>query len=327
MTEPPTRTVKSVQTMEKHEIVEHILRTEKNYYTLFQLPRTCTAKEVEVVYKKMALKCHPDKNEHPKAQEAFKVLVCARDVLTNPDIRKNYGRPQAQAQAHDSFMRARRGGARANAGSFNGMDSFEQLFSQLFSGGTFFGEDNRRGTQEGGNATHFYYTTGPGAGIRRQHGNTRQTGTEQPAEPNSFQKHCSGLLMFLPLFLFVLMALVMQSNWDVVNPASYGQQKQASFGRRGERLFSLTPSAEQGFTVRRFTSLFNTQVEYFVAPRHAAMLKKREMLVRVERDVLKEKKSSLERRCAADRHNNRAKGSVEVPVSCEQFRRLAQALG
>lgn len=314
--------------MEKEELVEHIFRTQKNYYNLFQLPKTCTPKEVEAVYRKMAVKCHPDKNEHPKAEEAFKILSTARDVLFNPDIRKNYGRPQAAAASSQaSFMRAHRAGERVNGGSFNGMDSFEQLFSHLFSGGTFFGEDNRWGTREGGNAAHFYYTTGPGAGVRRQRGNDRGTAPQQAAGPNSFQQQFGGLLMFLPIFLFVLMALVMQSNWNVVNPASYGQQKQASFGKRGERLFSLTPSAEQGFTVRRLTSLFNTQVEYFVTPRLASLLKKREMLVRVERDVLKEKKSSLERRCAADRHNNRAKGSIEVPASCEQFRRLSQALG
>lgn len=328
MSAPTPSAGKPVTSMDGTEIVEHILCTKKNYYSLFQLPKTCTAAEVQAVYKKMALKCHPDKNKHPMALEAFKVLAAARDVLTNPEIRKNYGRPREQnVRPQDSYMRARRG--HGGAGPYGGVDSFEQLFQQLFSGGGFFTEEvygNTRGGGGGGSSARYYYTNGGGAGIRRpQHAG--RGGQGNPTEHSSFQRSLGGIIMFLPLIMFVLMVFLMQSNWEIVNPSSYGQQSKQAIGRQGERLFSLTPLPDQGLVVRRTTSLFNTNVEYFVSQKHAPLLKKRETLVRIEREVLKEKKNSLERRCSADRHNNRAKGSSEIPSSCEEFRRLSQALG
>lgn len=33
---------------------------------------------------------HPDKNEHPQAEEAFKVLRAAWDIVSNPEKRKEY---------------------------------------------------------------------------------------------------------------------------------------------------------------------------------------------------------------------------------------------
>lgn len=33
---------------------------------------------------------HPDKNKHPQAEEAFKVLRAAWDIVSNPERRKEY---------------------------------------------------------------------------------------------------------------------------------------------------------------------------------------------------------------------------------------------
>lgn len=37
-----------------------------------------------------ASQVHPDKNEHPRAEEAFKVLRAAWDIVSNPERRKEY---------------------------------------------------------------------------------------------------------------------------------------------------------------------------------------------------------------------------------------------
>lgn len=331
---PSGSTGKSVRDMDNTEIVEHILRTKKNFYTLFQLPKTCTAQEVQAVYKKMALKCHPDKNKHPMSVEAFKILSSARDVLTNPEIRKNYGRPSEQAfRPQEPFMRHRRGGGGGGAGRAyeRGVDSFEDLFHQLFSGGAFFTGDNygsARGRNNTGGAYYQYYTTGGGAGIRRPRpGDRRGEGQQRPEAERSFQRNVGSLLMFLPFFLFILIVFLMQSNWDLVTPSSYGHRSKRPSAKGDDTLFSFTPTPEKGLVVRRVTSLFNTNVEYFISQKHVPLLRNREALARFEVEVLRGKKSSLERRCSADRHNNRAKGTNEMPFSCEEFRRISQALG
>ncbi|MGZ7281876.1 DnaJ domain-containing protein, partial [Streptococcus pyogenes] len=33
---------------------------------------------------------HPDKNHHPRAEEAFKILRAAWDIVSNPERRKEY---------------------------------------------------------------------------------------------------------------------------------------------------------------------------------------------------------------------------------------------
>lgn len=38
----------------------------------------------------MAVMVHPDKNHHPRAEEAFKVLCAAWDIVSNAEKRKEY---------------------------------------------------------------------------------------------------------------------------------------------------------------------------------------------------------------------------------------------
>lgn len=311
--------------MDKKQVVEHILRYKHNYYSLLQVPRTCTAAEVSVAYKKMALKCHPDKNEHPQAAEAFKVLGAARDVLTNPELRQAYvRRGEEGVRQQESGMRPRRPGQGVRPGMHG--DPFEDFFANLFSGGNFF--------QEGNGGARYYYSTS-GAGGAGRGGNTGPYRTSRPrdgrgqaAQDNRQQGDPGNFLLFIPLVMFIIMVLVMQSGWETMNPNTYGSSNgKGPVGKQGERVFSLTPLPDAGMVVRRTTSLFNTNVEYYTSHKHLHLLSKRESLLRIEREVLKEKKISLERRCTADRHNNRAGGRKEVPESCEEFQRLSHALG
>ena len=46
----------------------------------------------------LALKYHPDKNKDPKAEETFRSIAEAYDVLGSPDKRRQY-----DAQGHQSF--------------------------------------------------------------------------------------------------------------------------------------------------------------------------------------------------------------------------------
>jgi curved DNA-binding protein CbpA len=63
-----------------------------DYYKVLGLARNASDKEIEKAYKKLALKHHPDKNPDRKeqAEEEFKKLNEAYDVLHSPEKRKAY---------------------------------------------------------------------------------------------------------------------------------------------------------------------------------------------------------------------------------------------
>ncbi len=62
-----------------------------NFYALLGLERTAPEAEVRSAYRKLARKHHPDVNPgDPKAEETFKQISGAYDVLSNPEKRKLY---------------------------------------------------------------------------------------------------------------------------------------------------------------------------------------------------------------------------------------------
>ena len=124
--------------------------TEKrDYYEVLGVERSATDEEVKRSYRKLAVKFHPDKNpDDPHAEEKFKELGEAYDVLIDSDKRAAYDR-----FGHAAFAP---GGAGFGRGGFH--DPFE-IFREVFGGGgfgggifeTFFGggdrqEDRKRGS-------------------------------------------------------------------------------------------------------------------------------------------------------------------------------------
>ena len=127
------------------------MATEKrDYYEVLGVGQNATDEEVKRAYRKLAVKFHPDKNpDDPHAEEKFKELGEAYDVLMDPDKRAAYDR-----FGHAAFAS---GGGGFGRGSFH--DPFE-IFREVFGGGgvgggifeTFFGgggtrtDDQRRGS-------------------------------------------------------------------------------------------------------------------------------------------------------------------------------------
>jgi len=70
------------------------MATEKrDYYEVLGVERNATDEEVKRAYRKLAVKFHPDKNpDDPHAEEKFKELGEAYDVLIDPDKRAAYDR-------------------------------------------------------------------------------------------------------------------------------------------------------------------------------------------------------------------------------------------
>ena len=64
---------------------------EKDYYKVLGVPKDATEAEIKKAYRKLAREFHPDANKgDPKAEERFKEISEANDVLSDPKRRKEY---------------------------------------------------------------------------------------------------------------------------------------------------------------------------------------------------------------------------------------------
>ncbi len=98
----------------------------QDYYELLGVARTASAEEIKKAYRKLAIKYHPDKNPGDKAaEEKFKDISQAYEVLSDPDKRARYDQFGADAFAPGA------GGGRPGGGF---QDPFD-IFSQVFGGG------------------------------------------------------------------------------------------------------------------------------------------------------------------------------------------------
>jgi len=69
---------------------------EEDFYQALGVSRTASQEEIQRAYRKLARKYHPDVNKDPGAEERFKAISEAYDVLSDPDTRARYDRFGAQ---------------------------------------------------------------------------------------------------------------------------------------------------------------------------------------------------------------------------------------
>ena len=63
----------------------------KDYYKILGVEKTATKEEISKAFRKLAVKYHPDKNPNNKAaEEKFKEITEAHEVLSDPEKRKKY---------------------------------------------------------------------------------------------------------------------------------------------------------------------------------------------------------------------------------------------
>src|SRR5882672_6807329 len=95
----------------------------RDYYEVLTVTREASEDEVKRAYRKLAVKFHPDKNPNdPHAEEKFKELGEAYDVLIDPDKRAAYDR-----FGHAAF-------AQGTAGRGSGFHDPFDIFREVFGG-------------------------------------------------------------------------------------------------------------------------------------------------------------------------------------------------
>ena len=74
---------------------------EKDYYAVLGVPKGATDKEITRAYRKLAKQYHPDANPDDKAaEEKFKEISAANDVLGDAEKRKEYDEVRKIGRAH-----------------------------------------------------------------------------------------------------------------------------------------------------------------------------------------------------------------------------------
>ncbi|MGB3292711.1 MAG: molecular chaperone DnaJ [Phormidesmis sp.] len=115
----------------------------RDYYETLGVSRNAEQDELKRAYRKLARKYHPDVNKDAGAEETFKEVSRAYEVLSEPEMRARY----------DRFGEAGVGGAAATGGGFQDfqdMGGFADIFETFFNGFSGQpGQQRRRGPLRG----------------------------------------------------------------------------------------------------------------------------------------------------------------------------------
>ncbi|MBO4275363.1 DnaJ domain-containing protein, partial [Microbispora triticiradicis] len=63
---------------------------ERDFYEALGVPRTADQDEIQRAYRKLARTYHPDVNKAPDAEDRFKEVSEAYEVLSDPGTRRRY---------------------------------------------------------------------------------------------------------------------------------------------------------------------------------------------------------------------------------------------
>lgn len=137
------------------------MANKRDYYEVLGISKSASQDDIKHAFRRMAMKYHPDRNKAPDAEEKFKEINEAYEVLSDPNKRQTYdqfgfdglnnqgftgaGNP---FDVFNQFFGGGRGGQNVHF-SFGGDDEgnpFEDIFGSVFGGGR--SQRTRRNTEE-----------------------------------------------------------------------------------------------------------------------------------------------------------------------------------
>ncbi|GLU20495.1 hypothetical protein SLE2022_366890 [Rubroshorea leprosula] len=114
--------VGSSQTSNGHRAARFTVRADSDYYAVLGVSKNASKSEIKSAYRKLARSYHPDVNKEPGAEQKFKDISNAYEVLSDDEKRSLY----------DRYGEAGLKGAGMGMGDFsNPFDLFESLFEGM----------------------------------------------------------------------------------------------------------------------------------------------------------------------------------------------------
>jgi len=138
----------------------------RDYYKVLGVERAATADQIKTAYRRLARKYHPDVSKEKNAEEHFKEVQEAYEVLRDPEKRAAYDQLGSNWKSGEQFRPppdwgsgfefsggpgaagGRRGRASASGAEGDGSfarEDFSEFFSSLFGGGSPFAQAGARG--------------------------------------------------------------------------------------------------------------------------------------------------------------------------------------
>ncbi|TDD97035.1 DnaJ C-terminal domain-containing protein [Flavobacterium cellulosilyticum] len=115
-----------------------------DYYKVLEINKSATEAEVKKAFRKLARKYHPDLNPNNKeAEQKFKEINEANEVLSNPENRKKYDQYGENWKHSEEFeksrqqQQSRRGSQQGDFGGFGGFSGggdYSDFFESMFGG-------------------------------------------------------------------------------------------------------------------------------------------------------------------------------------------------
>ena len=160
-----------------------IIINKKDYYDILGVSRDVNEEDLRRSYKKLAVKFHPDKNQAPHADDAFKKISHAFTCLNDKEKRAFYDKYGTEEEFREKYGQAN------NRRYQEEMDPFD-LFEMFFTGG------NGRFERNGG---RFVY---------KRNNFHEEGGEEEEENQGRRQRQRPGWGQFLPLLLLTFMYVV-----------------------------------------------------------------------------------------------------------------------
>lgn len=268
--------------------VDAILLLKNDYYKVLGVNRDATVEVIKRAYKKQAILYHPDKCQHPRANEAFQLVNTAQATLIDPKKRSVYDRHGAEGvQQHES------GGGGANYQRQRHGQQFQHPFEEFF----------------------FNFQQAP----RRPGANGQQP---------QFQEVNLNIFMLVPVLLFILLAMMLQSSVSDSGSSSFSSQ--SGFGNQRSKqnfntAFSLAPEYDKQMTNQRTTQhphYRDLSVNYYVSRQWNDYANRGYIDIRkVELEVLRKYRDALGRKCESEalRLRSTGKSAGGVPDVCKEY--------